>query len=386
MSLRPSPSLRFTFFLLTMMTLLTSPASSLAQKYKEIEIEVAGPWAYITDPSDPNRIVVLSPNVNHAMDVLESGNANGFTKQMAPGRYSLKFDTGKCATHYKVARPNLLEFTTDPTSNAVSNALGATNKRFAVSLPKPCYYETYLESRSKVDSSSINPGTPEQTYTIWMALHYTVTDATTSAELSGTLDSGAPFPSTKINFGKSSWPPSPEAISVVSYYANVGEDYLCDSYSAHHFDAALSLLGQSALHRLFPEMDASGKQTNRYNYAPVCPETRTKETHSSGDSSVELRNRVVEIRKYLTDQKESDAIADLKNLRGQLPKLWKPKAPEELLDDLEDSVNILERIKDGHTHMSRDAISEFMKITYFFLAPGRADCHAMQLNVDNTVP
>jgi hypothetical protein len=365
-----------------------SVKNAVAQNLRQVEIEVAGPWDYVVDPSDSNRIIVITPSINHDMDVLAGGNANAFARALDPGVYSLKFQLANCAVHGPVSAARLLDVTTDASPNAVSNALGATGKRFAVSLPRPCYYETYLDSYAKVSTNPIDFRTQEASYTIWMSLHYTVQD-TTTAIFDGNSDSSGPIKAESLMFANSPWPPTANAISLVAYYGNAGENYGCDQHSADHFDAALvSLWGQKALYRLFPELDATGKQTHRYNYDPaICAQSNGQSQHSQSDDSANgLLRRIVAIRDDLTGQNLPDAKIKLESLRKSIFELWNKLPPPEVQEDLKSSALLLNQLIESHRSLPPDWASLFLKVTELSRAPGRADCHVMQFNVNNAVP
>jgi hypothetical protein len=364
-----------------------SPGLSLAQSYKEVELEVAGPWSYVTDPSDATRIIVISPNLNHLMTVISGGDANGYTGQLEAGIYSLKFQTDPCAKHRPVAPPKMYDIPTTAVPSATSDALGAKNKRVAISLPKPCYYESYLESHLKISTAPIDERTPEGNYTIWMAMHYTILTATTSATLYGTLDSGSPFQPVTLPFNNSTMPPKSSAISVIAYYANVGEDYPCDGHSAEHFDAAMSLWDQTGMYRLFPELDSKANQSHRYNYNTVtCPQAMSKHMDEKMVTAESLRQTILKIRSALSQPNLDTAIKLTQDLKETMFPLWNPSPPIALQNDLNQSLEMLKDLKRRSEAFPKPSISQFLSVTEFLRAPGRADCHAVQLNIDSTVP
>src|SRR5271170_1127411 len=55
MSRRSSRTFLLSTIFLGGLIVLGSPGLSLAQSYKEVELEVAGPWGYVIDPSDATR-------------------------------------------------------------------------------------------------------------------------------------------------------------------------------------------------------------------------------------------------------------------------------------------------------------------------------------------
>jgi len=367
--------------------LLGSPGLALAQSYKEVELEVAGPWAYVTDPSDATRVIVISPNLNHLMTAISGGDANAYSGQLGAGLYSLAFETDPCAKHRPVAPPKLYDIPTTAVPSATQDALGAKNKRVAISLPKPCYYESYLESHLKISTGAIDERTPEGNYTIWMVLHYTIQTATTSATLTGTLDSAATFKPVTLSFQNNATPPTSSAISLIAYYANAGEDYPCDQHSAQHFDASMTLWEQTGMYRLLPELESKGNQSHRYNYnSATCPQAMSGVMDDRMLSADDVLQKILKIRAAL-DQPNLESATNLtKDLKERISPLWNPRPPVEVQKDLEDSINTLEDLRKHREAFPKPWIPQFLLITQHAHSPGRADCHAAQLNIDSTVP
>lgn len=359
---------------------LLTASGALAQN-KEVEIEVAGPWAFVPDPVHAGRVMVVTPNSNHKITVIKGGNAYAFKGSLKPGVYMLDFKTAECADHSPVPQPSPYDLKVD--SAAITKAIASKNLRVAISLPKPCYAGAYRHSFAKIDTKQIDTNTSETTYSIWSSVHYTIDSSTASASLSGTLDSGANFSPVDVPFVDSGYPIAASAISVVAYYANVGEDYPCDKHSAEHFDAAMSLWGKSGYYRLFPQLDALGNQTDRYNYdLATCSQVGGANHAMALTSADSLLDRIDKIRKQLADRSVAPTIKDVQELRESIFAAWNKKPPAEAQLDLDNALKALQVLQEKHESFPPALASSFLRVTeYYAASPGRADCHAMQLNI-----
>ena len=359
---------------------LLTACGALAQN-KEVEIEVAGPWALVPDPVHAGRVMVVTPNSNHKITVIKGGNAYAFKGSLKPGVYMLDFKTAQCADHSPVSKPSPYDLKVD--SAAIAKAIASKDLRVAISLPKPCYLGAYRDSFAKIDSKQIDANTSETTYSIWSSVHYTIEGSTTSASLTGTLDSGANFKPVDVQFVDSGYPIAASAISVVAYYANVGEDYPCDKHSAEHFDAAMSLWGKSGYYRLFPELDALGYQTHRYSYdLGTCSQVGGARHAMALTSADSLLDRIDKIRKQLADRSVAPTIKDVQELHDAIFAAWNKKPPAEAQLDLDNALKALQELQEKHESFPPALVSGFLRVTeYYAASPGRADCHAMQLNI-----
>jgi hypothetical protein len=352
---------------------LLMASGALAQN-KEVEIEVAGPWALVPDPVNAGRVMVVTPNSNHKITVIQGGNAYGFKGSLKPGVYMLDFKTAQCADHSPVPKPVPYDLKVD--AAAIAKAIASKNLRVAISLPKPCYLGAYRRGFAKIDAKKIDANTPETTYSIWSSVHYTIENSTTSASLSGTLDSGANFKPVDVAFVNF-------AVSVVAYYANAGEDYPCDNHSAEHFDAAMSLWGKPGYYRLFPKLDDMGNQTDIYNYDPATCSQMGGARHAMALTSADsLLDRIDKIRNQLTDRSVAPTIKDVQELREAIFAAWSKKPPAEAQLDLDNGLKALQELQEKHESFPPALALSFLRVTeYFAASPGRADCHAMQLNI-----
>ena len=127
-------------------------------------------------------------------------------------------------------------------------------------LPKPCYYESYLESSVKLGQGPLSYSSPETAYTTWIVLHYTVDASLTSATLT---DQASNTKSVKFN---ASQPSSLEGIALALSMDAV-QSPACDSESAMAFADAATFWGFALPpYVLFPEISSSLQPTRRYNY------------------------------------------------------------------------------------------------------------------------
>jgi hypothetical protein len=248
----------------------------------DVEVEVAGPWSYVADPSDGHRVIVIAPHSSHSVAIFSGQDASQY--KSAPhnpvsGLHRLEFTPAPCGAHpdsYTKLYPVAVK--DDPGDSDVDSAIGAKGNRYAVSVPKPCYYESYAESRSKVSPNGITPQTTDANYTTWMILHYKVKGTMPApASLIEKPDVGVQG-SSPVDFSSNVNNSNTKAISIV-IFLDEDPDRKCDQQSADVFDQTTDLLNLKRLNRLFPELDYDPqhpKQTARYNRrcSPIAAEPR----------------------------------------------------------------------------------------------------------------
>jgi hypothetical protein len=283
-------------FAVTTVVLLTAallPSRALAQPTKEVEIEVAGPWSYVPDPSDGKRVLIIAPVGDHGLSLLEGGDVTDYESakiKPGPGRFQLDvqgFNSGNCKS--STSSPHPYELPSVPDS-AIKSALNLSGKRYAVSLPKPCFYESYEEARVIVDTKAIVDKSKEASYTTWMVLHYTVQDTSKNSVLNGQSDDGNDVYKNRALVLTADAHPSALAVSIILFRDRDLEDYKCDQHSADFFDEVMSTLWGQNLHRLFPELRNGGpllhgQQTARYNYDCVQTQATKAVAHHTGTKS-----------------------------------------------------------------------------------------------------
>jgi hypothetical protein len=391
--------------ILLQLSIAAVPRSSRAQGVKEVEIEIAGPWDYVADPSHSDRIIVIAPFPDHALYLFSGGNALSEDPNRVPfpaGFYTLDFDQTfdpqKCSAHTPLKEPKPYKLkvngSTSNSSNPVSDALGAKGNRYAISLPKPCFYESYSDVRVKVKNGQISEQDGEKSYTIWMVLHYTVPDTMQSALLNGPPDAAGspPYKDFPVKFDNSTVPPTATAISLVMYFGSVAnEDFACDRYSAHLFDVDQHLWQLKKLsYRLFPELNATRAQTHRYNHdVTKCPQTELNDfpepmIHSLAD----VLGNIDSVRRFLKAGKIPEAQKALSEVEAQGALFWAAgQVPQVVKDDFKNSEDVLKELTKNSERRSNVDFDKFLSITEkeYERNPGRADCHKMQVSVNGAV-
>jgi hypothetical protein len=257
---RNSSRARLLFLFLAMAGLFLARASA-----QEVVIAVVGPWGYVTDPQDSSSIYLIAPIANHELHVgpglayqnWDIANA-GFVK--LPGAvYTVDVPKPTCA--YKTFTGKLYQI--PPAGVGAINAssqIAATGQRFAIHLPKPCFYEQYDTSSMISSSSAITDTSGDTQWTTEMALHYTVDPSFVIAHFTTTStdDTGTSL-SWPVKFTKDT-PTAPASISITMGTPMGTPDPNCDQDSAAFFDSELSFWGQSQLYRVFPGIGGNLQQ------------------------------------------------------------------------------------------------------------------------------
>jgi hypothetical protein len=231
---------------------------------QEVEVNLVGHWSYAVDPSRPGRVELIAhTSTDHEFHALSGDDVLNSSTVFSPDSYTLDLpNLTNCATSTTYSSPQLYSLT-GINKKTISGWIG-NGKTYAISIPKPCSYESYVEARAIIGTSSTLPPSQEKSYTVWMVLHYTVSSIA-QASLKGSSYSYG------LDFLPGITHPSHKGVSIVLYGKGV-EDFDCDSHSANAFDTtAKDLWGQTNLHRIFPELYstgiAHGEQTHRYNRA-----------------------------------------------------------------------------------------------------------------------
>jgi hypothetical protein len=366
-----------------------------AQQLIEVEIEVVGPWSIAPDPrpsTGPPRLLLIAPTTlttGHKVDVYSGGDAyKNNKKDVTAGSYGLdfSFDPRNCKGN---PHPNLLPLMdVKVTSAGIIDAIMNPNQRYAISLPKPCSFDTYLDARSIVSSSAITDPSGEQRYTTWLKFHYTVSTSISSVVFSGNSDANGmnPLPQPIPFTNNASIPPKSEAITIVLYDETDPEDYDCDSYSAMFFDASVvGLWKQPGKFRLFPELDGGHNQSGTYNFTcNQVPQKTAMTTHAP--SRPLFREQIASIRAALRSSDIKEINAGVDRLKKDIAQVWGTRTPLAIGNDLA----AIERIedflqKDKANKFQAINADEYLSLTEHILTAGRTDCHSMQINVNNAV-
>ena len=227
---------------------------------------VNGPWTYAAPQSSSgSTIFIVAPrSIHHGPVTIFSGeDAYDFNN---PSNAGIEIDqTGQ----YTLTIPHLTTCSLAPSgpppmayridgvpSDKVNIAIGGSHG-YSISLPKPCYFTSGFESRSKIDT--VTPiQQPEKWYTTWMVLHYSV-DTVDQAIVQGFQE--------PILFENNDIGHIP-AISIVmgTDESDNNTTRRCDSTSVRSVKDEMALFGQDR-HVQFPSV--YGNQQS-HTYEPGC--------------------------------------------------------------------------------------------------------------------
>jgi hypothetical protein len=285
---------------------------------KEVEIVVAGPWAFAADPNDPNHVLLIVINYEHKAHFLSGGDvwrwkdANWGYQERDSGYYTALFST-QCTPHANI---NVKMYPVDKVDVNLRLNSSMSGSGVAISLPKPCWYEEgYIPSHVMLEDD-LHTG-HEHVFTTIMRLHYTVDDGLTELKFAG-LKSPIAFKQVAIDQGITS-----PAVSIVVGRTSGGPDKKCDKHSADILDRSLDFWGQSRVHRMFPKLNDDGSQLpGQYDstcksYTGSAPSNGVHEGLVRADSHGEIRTKSsndtpMEIR----SPSRSDCHVSLFNING----------------------------------------------------------------------
>lgn len=244
---------------------LVLSAASFAQN--NVEIELAGPWSYVQDPVDQDRIYVIAPILGHKMAVFTGDNAYVFSSPLMPppGTHRLDFATTPCNSSTTGEHP--LYAIDGVAKQTITDALASPNV-YVLSLPKPCSYQINDRSRFKFNPTKpVTGASQEQIVATWMILGYNATDPSVPSDFDKAAGSAS-----KIPFGSNSGA-NKKAISAILFVdPGIDPDQRCDMHSSAIFDSILDLWKSPHAYRMFPGITPaangsnSNTQTNSYDY------------------------------------------------------------------------------------------------------------------------
>jgi hypothetical protein len=252
-----------------------------------VEIELVGPWSYVQDPADAGRVIVIAPQMGHIMAVFKGDNPFDYSNDTEPsaGSHRLHFVTNSCvaappSNHYLYPLNGIA-------AKTVTDAL-ALGSVYSLSLPKPCFYESMLESRFRYNSlRPVTQTDSERSFTTGMILHYNVADPSLPAD----FDKGAANAS-KFQFDTNSGS-NKRAISVILYVnLGVAPDTRCDSHSAVIFDSILEMWNIPHVFRAFPKLKSlisSNQQLSSYDY--TCNQGKADSSNMFANNGSENQRR-----------------------------------------------------------------------------------------------
>lgn len=362
-----------------------------AQQYKDVEIEVVGPWSIAPDPrpgGGPPRIVLIAPitaKTAHEVDVYPGSNPYIYSKDIKAGSYhlDLKFDPANCDGNQ---HSTLLSFATvQTTPSAILNAINNPKNRYAISLPSPCYFETYLDARAIVSPSTINDSKGDQRYTTWLKLHYRVDTSVMNATFSGKADTSGTVSPYPVMFSTSPHPPKGEALTVVLYDDTDPEDYECDIHSAAFFDASVVDLWKQTLFRLFPQLDNGHNQTGTYDF--TCNQVPGKTAIMVHERTrAQFREQISSIREALRNSDARAIQQGTDQLKKELREAVGKQLPRAIDNDLATVRRIVGFLQEDKANKFQAINADvYLRLTEYILTAGRTDCHSMQVNVNSAV-
>jgi hypothetical protein len=301
--------------------LFAAVTSAASIAQTDVEIEIAGPWSYVQDPADASRVIIVAPDVGHIMAVFKGDDA---------------FDYLGATPAKPALGSHRLDFVTVSCGSASAHssyflypANGVTVQNIA----------SVLTSTSAYSLSLPKPCSYENGLESRFKYHGVKPVAVGDPERSLTtwmilhykvnvtttgadLDKGTANAS-NTPFGSNSGS-TKKAISVILYLDNsIPPDTNCDSHSATAFDSTLALWNLPHVYHLFPQLkDLINSNQQLATYSYSCVQT-----YNSSSKAMPNNNHA----KVTLSAKRS----------------------------------ITEKLKP--------------------MAPGRADCHAAQVNVNGVV-
>jgi hypothetical protein len=271
-----------------------------------VEIELVGPWSYVQDPTDASRVIVIAPQMGHIMAVFKGDNPFDYSNDTEPaaGRHRFDFVTTPCVS--APASNHYLYPLNGIAAKTITDAL-ALGSVYWLSVPKPCSYESTLESRFKYNSlQPVNQTDAERSFTTWMILHYNVADPSVPADFDRGTGSASTF-----QFGSNSGS-NKKAISVILYVdLSIGPDTRCDLHSAVIFDSVLAMWKIPHVYRAFPMLKAtinSNQQLSSYDY--TCNQRDADPSKMFVANSSENQRRKANLSRSRKQQRRAPGRAD----------------------------------------------------------------------------
>jgi len=158
-------------------------AASSGATNEKVFVVFDGPWAFATDPKDPNTVLAIAPKTKSHRDLQVSA-SNKAT--LAAGTYDLSVPAHSTLTA-GAPDPTFVQAQID--AKSLDHALGAKSERYVIRLPKPEAYVAAMRYRSRVGASYPPDASTERDYVTSASLRYGVTSLA-GFSLAGTPDSG----------------------------------------------------------------------------------------------------------------------------------------------------------------------------------------------------
>lgn len=158
-------------------------AASSAATSEKVFVVFDGPWAFATDPKDPNTVLAIAPKTKSHRDLQVSA-SNRAT--LAAGTYDLSVPAHSALTA-GMPDPTFAQAQID--AKSLDHAIGAKSERYVIRLPKPEAYVAATRYRSRVGASYPPDASTEKDYVTSASLRYGVSSLA-GFSLAGTPDSG----------------------------------------------------------------------------------------------------------------------------------------------------------------------------------------------------
>jgi hypothetical protein len=375
-----------------LLTLLVLSATlSVAQT--DIKIMVSGPFAYVSDPINAGRLVIVAPDdPDHGPPAIYAGDdaQHPTGKPTIPmGMYKIDIDNLQSCGTSLTGTPSSSTFLVKgvDVNNTIKPMLQGPSSRYAFSLPQPCSYVSNTEAYQKIwDSGSGS----EKSYTILMELHYKVSSVA-KAHLRGTSD-GHHMYITDFNLSSLR---TAAALSVVMTAPPYDSDFECDSVSAESVVEEADLFKHGLSIRM-PTLDFAGHQRHGvYSLNCTDPQIIRQRLHNASHALIKTK----QLNEYFSDPVPDELQAALNMLADLNRELqYLPQLPPPIKQELEDAPKVLrKRVEDFKSQKFSDnqapgvemsALSLLPKTSLFLLplTPGAGDCRGAQLDVNSALP
>jgi hypothetical protein len=384
---------------------LTARLTGFAQN-PQVLVTVDGPWSYAEDPRDSNRLIIIAPHPDHHLDPHIHPKPDSADPSLPMGQY--KLDLASRAGSCDATKPQgsevpanlfpLRKFTTiDPST--VKDVIEKAGSRYAISLPKPCYYSTEDTAYSIISPTPIPALTVDgegTAYTTKMVLHYFVT-AVAPATLTLTPD-GRATSTSPVQFKNNRI-----EIEIRADMLPGNDD--CDTMSADAFSKEIQLFTSTQkFYMWFPDMDENGYQVGNKgdSYSDGCQnEMLFAATVSDTDRKLaaKIRAEIKDVEAYFKRQNPSESERratrhKLQNIQKSINAFPANKSRKDpfnkraLIDANQELDNAMKQFEIKKTQNEKAFNVQFSKtLQYdFFFTTGSADCHGAQTGIDGVIP
>ena len=165
-----------------------APAPASPKHFAEVNggvtvfVQFEGPWAFAPDPNDANEVIAIAPKTAGHQDLYVRASNE---QALAAGVYNLSLPVAGPGAG--VLDSGLVQQLI--TTASFQHALGASNVRYAVRLPKPDAYVAAGRAESRVGDTYPPPAPTQDNHITAISLQYNVSSLT-GFTLAGTPDTG----------------------------------------------------------------------------------------------------------------------------------------------------------------------------------------------------